>query len=65
MDACFLSEGGVLKQGGKVSTDRRWMADRRMQIEDWDRLKAGLQHWLFDNLVVMEENVPLRGFVIV
>ena len=22
------------------------------------------QHWLFDNLVVMEENVPLRGWPI-
>jgi hypothetical protein len=29
-----------------------------------NRLKAGLQHWLFDNLVVREEDVPLKGWAI-
>ena len=30
-----------------------------------DRLEAGLQLRLFDNLVVREDNVPLRGWAMV
>ena len=65
----------LLKQGGVDSTrtpffsPRVWISVFSFQFSVFgfrisDRLLAGL-FWLFDNLVVREENVPLRGVAIV